>query len=297
MISRQEAFEILGISENARESDIETRYNMLIKRYRADNNLERLEEISLAYNIIKGRYVEPEPEDPRMQEKIFGKPRSYWKNSWEYGKIKAFAIVALSVILIYLVYTIATNQSADFQIALIGEIHYSDGDATKDYISNMFDDVDVVQTSSAFLSDQISQHSYASSQKAVILLTVSGEDIIIVDSDVFYRHAPMGAFKPLDDLFSEISGTEGFELAEAMPAMTVSDVNGQNEAEFVFGIDVSSSQLLSSIGISGREQIITVSVKSERPDHAKDFIRNLFDDVPELFPRIAPLPSPTPAAE
>ena len=89
MLSRDECLKILELHPKADYYEIENRYTMLIKRYRGKDDpetRERLEQISLAYNILTNRYVEPEPIDPRMEQIVFGKSKRTWKNIWHYGK-------------------------------------------------------------------------------------------------------------------------------------------------------------------------------------------------------------------
>ena len=314
MITKNEALEILGLNERSMASDIETRYAMLVKRYRAEQNNEKLEEISLAYNIVKGIYVEPEPEDPRMKEIIFGKSRSQWRNTWLYGKYKFLGLALGAGLLIYFIITVITNKPADFKLAAVGEFFIPDTQIAENYVIDSFEEINTAQIATAFLSEDFPDQNAAYAQKAMILLTVSGEDVIIVDRDIFERYASMGAFVQLNDLFDEISGYENVEQLGILPAVSeYEDGSNDNESndneskdneskdnesqEMIFGIDVSDSQLLSAIGINGRSQIITISIKSEKKELAADFIRKLFTDTPELIPQISVMPSPTPSPQ
>jgi len=298
MITKSEALGILGLNERSMASDIETRYAMLVKRYRAEQNNEKLEEISHAYNVVKGIYVEPEPEDPRMQDVIFGKSRSQWRNIWLYGKYKFLGIALGAGLFIYLIYTVITNTPADFKFAAVGEFYIPDSQIAENYIKDSFEEVNSVEIATAFLSEDFPDQNAAYAQKAMILLTVAGEDIIIVDRDIFERYSTMGAFEPLDDIFEEILSYEGVDKLDIKPARSSLRQDEDDETagdEKIYGIDVSSSQMLSSIGIHGRSQIITISVKSSKRDLATNFIRKLFSDTLDLIPQISLMPSPTPS--
>ncbi len=296
MITKNEALEILGLNEKSMTSDVEARYTILVKRYRAEQNNEKLEEISLAYNIVKGIHVEPEPEDPRMQEILFGKSKSQWRNIWLYGKYKFLGITLAGAMLIYLIYTIITNTPADFKFAAVGEFYIPESGIVEDYIKDRFAEFETVDIATAFLSETFPDQNAAYAQKAMILLTVSGEDIIIVDRDIFERYASMGAFEPIDDIFTEINSYAGIDELEIQPAISSLSQDDEVEGdERIYGIDVSNSQFLSSIGIHGRSQIVTISVKSARKGLATNFIRKLFSDSSELIPQISVMPSPTPS--
>lgn len=297
MLSKKEALTILGLNEKSLESDIETRYATLVKRYRAEQDNEKLEEISLAYNIVTGRYVKPVEIDPRMQNVIFGKTRSEWSNIWLYGKVKYFAITLIAAFVIYMIYTIVTNTPPDFKIAAVGEFNIQDTDTAQNYVKKLFPDFKKVEITSAYLSENggADQYGPANAQKAMILMTVSGEDVILVDKTIFDRYSSMGAFREIGDLYTAIeSMPELKDLGITSVKAKVSTESGGSGKEEIFGIDVSKSQLLNSIGIYGRNQILTISIKSEREKLARDFITKLFKDTKNLIPLVTLIPSPLP---
>ena len=297
MISKEEAFGILGVTSKSTELDIEKRYAILIKRYNAEDNKAKLEEASLAYNIIKGIYVEPIKEDPKMQKVIFGKTRSQWKNIWYYGKIKYFIIGLVVAFIIYLTYTIITNTPADFKIAVIGEFATNDTTITENYVKGFYPQLKKVEIAPVYW-DAASESSYYGSayvQKIVILLTAAGEDVVVVDRATFDKYAANGAFKPIGDLYEKLVKMDetkalGLESAKA----TISANSDGSGTEQVYGIDVSKSQILDSIGISGREQIITISVKTEREELTREFITKLLTDAKQLVPKVTMVPAATP---
>ncbi len=295
MMTKKEALDILGLHENALATDIEIRYATLVKRYRAEQDNEKLEEISLAYNIITGRYVEPVKEDPAMLRVVFGKTRREWSNIWLYGKWKFLGIAVAAVFVFYLVYTVATNRPGDFKLAAVGELYVEDSEVPSDYILSLFPDFKKIDVATAFLGSASSAFDAAAEQKAMILVSISGEDVIILDKASFERYATLGAFMDLGSLYGEVSAypeAQGLSLAPVLAS--AEDGNGQPGAEKTYGIDLSSTQLLSAIGIYGREQIVTISVKSSKPDAAADFVRRLIRDAGTLLPEVTPLPSATP---
>ncbi|NCU25309.1 hypothetical protein EOM86_01150 [Candidatus Nomurabacteria bacterium] len=302
-MTRQEALETLGVNEHSLRTDVETRYATLVKRYRSEQNNEKLEEISLAYNIITGRYVEPVEDTPEMKKVTFGKTRKEWSNIWLYNKYKYLAIVVGSAFLIYMIVTIITNKPGDFKLAAVGDFYIPDSELVSDYVLGLFDEFERVDVTYAQVSSREGQTGIdaAGEQKAMILLTVSGEDIIVVDRNVFDRYAGMGAYVALDDLFDEVSDhpeAAGIGLEAVKAAIEEEGVSGP---EHVYGISLGESQLLNGIGVYGREQILTISIKSERPDTAKEFIRKLIRDSENVLPQVtpivtaAPTPSPTPS--
>lgn len=297
MISKEEAFEILGVTSKSTDLDIEKRYAILIKRYNAEDNKVKLEEASLAYNLLTGVYVEPIPENPKMKKVIFGKSRSEWKNIWYYGKAKYFVIAAIAVLVGYIAYTMITNTPADFKIAAIGEFAVENDKITEDYVKSLYPQFKKVEISPLYM-DNNSENSYygsAYAQKAVILISAAGEDVIVVDRAMFDKYAPSGAFKPIGDVYAALLAMDetkdlGLESVKATIPVN-SDGSGPED---IYGIDVSHSQLLNSIGINGRDQIITISVKTEREALTKEFITKLFKDTAKLLPQVTLIPEATP---
>ncbi len=301
MMTKEEALNILGATEKTLRSDLDNRYATLVKRYRTEQNNEMLEEISLAYNIVTGRYVEKPEDPPEMKKVIFGRTRKEWSNIWLYNKYKFLAVIAGTALLVYFVVTVVTNKPADFKIAAVGEFFIEESETVSDYIIGLSDGFDKVDVSSAYIGSSGDQGNLdiANEQKAMILMTVSGEDIIVVDRAIFERYAPMGAFIELDDFFAEISAYPESSPLGLIPAESgikasesEDDVSGP---EHIYGIDLNDSQLLNAIGLIGREQILTVSVKSGDPELAKELIRRIIKGSGNLLPSVTPIPpAPTP---
>ncbi len=77
-----------------------------------------MEKISLAYNILTGRYVEPEPQDPRLETMVSAKPPPMAQYLALYRS--CYVDLVGAIILGYFLYTIITNKPPDFQIAFVG---------------------------------------------------------------------------------------------------------------------------------------------------------------------------------
>lgn len=300
MINRKQAQEILGVTEKSLQSDIDMRYATLVKRYRAEQDNEKLEEISLAYNIITGRYIAPVEEIPQKNNLIFGKTRKQWSNIWYYGKLKYFFIFLIAVFVVYMIYTIITNTPADFKIAAVGEFSIAgDNKITEDYAKKLFPEFEKVDVTLVYLSEVAGGGEYgaANAQRALIILTVSGEDLIVVDSATFNKYAPLGAFKPIDELYDTIIDIDKPKplSIRSMKSTIKTEADDDIEKEMIYGINVSDSQLLNAIGIYGRDQILTISIKSKREALTKDFIIKLFNDTAQLLPKVTLIPSLMPS--
>jgi len=297
MISKQEAYEILGVNSKSLDTDIEKRYLILVKRCGAEQNNEKLDEISLAYNIIKGTYFEPIKENPKMKKVILGKTRSEWKNIWFYGKVKYFVILAAAVFLGYIIYTVATNTPPDFKVAAVGKFSIDETKMTEKYVQNLYPQFKKVGVELAFLDVAAdSAYQYAYVQKAMLTISVAGNDVIVVDRGTFDQYAKSGAFKPIGDLYDSIIALDETKSLSIKSVKAKMDINSDGSGtEQVYGIDVSDSELLNAIGIYGREQILVINVQSKKETLARDFITRLFKDTRQLLPKVTLLPSPSPS--
>ena len=296
-MNREEALAVLGLTEKSLQTDIETRYATLVKRYRSEQNNEKLEEISLAYNIVTGRYVEPVEDTPEMKKVVWGRTRKEWSNIWLYNKYKFLAAAAGVVVVIYFIVTVANNKPGDLKLAAVGDFYIPESETVTEYVLGLFEEYERIDVSSAFVgSSSGTGYDAAGEQKAMILMTVSGEDVIIVNKMIFDRYAPMGAFAEIDALFEEVSGYDQAQdiKPEAIRAK-VKESEGVLGEEHIYGISLGDTQILNAIGIYGREQILTVSIKSKDQEKAKEFIRRLIADSGDLLPLVTPIaPPPTP---
>ncbi|MEA4889708.1 MAG: hypothetical protein VB070_09630 [Clostridiaceae bacterium] len=231
MLSKIECLKIMELDAKANSYEIENRYTMLIKRYRGMNDPEtmaKLDEITLAYNILTGRYVEPEPVDPRLEKVVLGKSRRQWRNIWHYGKWPFLAAVVGLFFLGYLIYSIATNEPPDFQLAVVGQFGAAeDSDERIDtYIKANYagaEDIEVqmlpldlrdtTQTSGSDGSDSYNsssvdpQSQYAYVMKMMTLIAGDSVEVFLCDKPVFDQYAPQGVFTPLDDLYDRLQKT------------------------------------------------------------------------------------------
>lgn len=298
MINKDEAYGILGLTSKASELDIERRYAVLVKRYHAEENNAKLEEVSLAYNIAKGIYVEPIQESPKMKKVILGKTRSEWKNILYYGRGKYIAIALAVLIVGSTAYTMITNTPPDFKVAVIGEFSVEDPVITENYVKSLYPEFEKVEVESVYINKNEADSFYGSAfiQKAMLLLTASNEDVVILDRYTFNQYAGGGAFLPIGDLYEAILAmdeTDSLDI-EAMKATIPTNSDGSGTEE-IYGIDISDSELLSSIGISGRDQIIAISIHTDREQITKEFITKLFADTEDLLPDVTRMPLPTPS--
>jgi hypothetical protein len=237
MLSRDECLKILELEPHASSYDIENRYTMLIKRYRGqtdDDAMARLDEITLAYNILTDRHIEPKPVDPRLEKVVFAKSLKQWETTWYYGRWPLLGITLALGMLIWLIVTIVGNTPPDFSVVAVGAFQESTEAKSlfqTSVISTVLPDAKKVdmqliplqyatsETSGDSLVNPIdSQSQTAFIMKMATLIGADTIDIFICDEPNFNRYAPQGSFQDLTGLYNRLQADLPAEyLAKVQP--------------------------------------------------------------------------------
>lgn len=325
MLSRAECLKILELGPKANSYEIENRYTLLIKRYRGKEDpetLATLDQITLAYNILTGRYVEPEPVDPRLETVVFGKTRRQWRNIWHYGKVPFLAGLAGLSLLVYLIYTIATNEPADFQLAVTGLYGATDNadERIDAYVKSVFPDMDEIEyqaipidlrdpaatnssETSGIAVDAESNYAYA--MKMMTLVAGDTIEVYVCDKPVFDSYAPQGAFadltslydrlrqalpssvynqiKPLRRQLSDGSDNEDiFSTETKATTQSTEDAANADASLAIYGLDVSALHLTEGLGLYSDVQILTIGCKTDIQDKAETFLETWIRDYEKM---------------
>ena len=321
MLSRVECLKILELGPGADQYEIENRYTMLIKRYRGhadDDSAAQLDQITMAYNILTGRYIEPEPENPRLEQVVMGKSLRQWKNIWHYGRLPLLAGLIGAAVLIYFIYTVATNKPPDFQIGFIGLFGKTEPaeENVEGYILEMFPDFDEIEvlTIPMDLSSIDSEpdpsesgssgggYLYEYMMKMLTLMVGDTYEVYVCDQLVFDRYAPQGAFADLADFYAEIQQRLPADvLAKIQPLYRASDDGDEETADseaeqILYGLDVSALQLTEGLGFYNDAQILTIGIKASAADEAHTFLMNWILDYEEMHARQSEYESTLPSA-
>lgn len=261
MLTREECLAILELDASASTWDIENKYTIQVKKYRSidsDEARDHLDKIAMAYNILTGRYVEPEPINPKLERVVAGKSLKQWQTVWHYGRWPLLAIVVAIVVVIYFIVSIATNKPSDFSVVIMGS--FSDGgsavDTMTDYLQDNSDekitnpdihylpidfsnaafnpdesevdpsslDMSAESQESSALTPQFDpQSQYAYNMKLVTLLFSDEIDIFMSSQAAFDRYAPQGVFVDMAELYESLADLPPEILAEVKPVYAVLD--------------------------------------------------------------------------
>lgn len=315
MLSREECFKIMGLDQEANSYEIEHRYTMLMKRYRGKSDpesLKILDEITLAYSILTGKYVEPEPIDPRMEEIVFGKQRREWRNIWHYGKVPLLVTILIASFVIYLVHSIVTNEPPDFQIVLAGMFYTTEDseDRLESYVKEVLPEVNILEFQYLPLdfrepeeegndeqmpgttSGLDPQSQYAYIMKMVTLMAGDSIEVFICDKPVFEQYVYQGPFDTLDDLYASLQDLPADILAQIKPLRRPLDdgsgpaadplatpTPGPAEEEMnqdlslpIFGLEITGLDLTEGLGMYADSQVLTLGFKAGDREQVKKFL-------------------------
>lgn len=319
VLSKAECYRILELDPKANSYEVETRYTMLIKRYRGQNDpetMKKLEEITLAYDILTNRYVEPEPVDPRMEEMVFGKTRRDWKNKWHYGKMPLLGFLIGAFLLGSLIYSIVTNEPPDFQLVVAGQFAAAD-DADKrieTYIRDSIDGVETVEYQVIPLSfaetgtdetggtstniDPESEYAYV--MKMMTMIAGETIEMFVCEKSVFDQYAPQGTFKELDQLYARLQDLPEDILARIKPLRRIlidvyeeqypdgnapwddEEAMNQDESLPIYGLDVSELHLMEGVGLYGKTQIMTIGFNAGDAEQTEAFLEYWIRDYEKM---------------
>lgn len=159
MISVNDAYRILGLSEGAGKDAINNRYDILMRKYRqktisgaqggnaanaedgaaaAEGGAEpSLEDVIKAYNLLMG-YGEPEPGEPKKNPvfKLLGLDEKKTKNFLHYYKLHIIAGILILVALVAIVKSFVTRVPVDLNVIVIGNVLLNDQDSVKKNIKS-----------------------------------------------------------------------------------------------------------------------------------------------------------------
>ncbi len=292
-MTRKEAFEVLELKPGSNKYDVERRYTLLAKRYRGrsdEETLNKLADITMAYDILTGRYVEPPPPDPRDDEIVLGKKRKDWKNIWAYGKVPFFVTLIVLFFVGWLVYTIVTNTPPDFQTSVFGDFIQGNDSMSGEPVKmeSLIEEQNPELEKPVFSFNIISQRPgmdpqlvMGSQMKLTLMMTGAEQvDLLVLDRDIYDSIVDEGILVPLDDVCAKLQKEypELFDgYVEPLKGKLSPDVlpEGEVAEEHIYGLDLSEKQMLNSLDLFGRNQILALCFHRPHPEKSEEVLYKL----------------------
>lgn len=334
-MTREEAFEILGLDGQANREMIEARYERLIKGY-GRSNPEKMAEINTAYRALTAEERQVKI-SPRLQKKLFGRSLYQWKNFLHYAKRPAIVIILVIAIAVSIIYSVVNKTEPDFVVVAIGEFYNRE--------SNIMEDPEDLYTVSDFINESMEvdeplldvlnignnedpQMDVANMTKRILYAGgMSDSDVMLLDQANFRQMYSEGVLINLEDFYTELqSKYSEEELAFIKPAYgyialsdeevkanreSIANGNSSDETtasdhdewisteEYIVGFDISENQLFNGMSILAHEQILAINLHNKDREPAFEFIEALIQKQDEILARspglVAPRDNPTPA--
>lgn len=283
-MDRRRALEIFGLGEDASKETINKRYNVLFKKMRFSQNQDvgfTREELDEAYKLLMGiEYHDPEEERKKLARqqhpnpvlKALGIDQDKLSNFIYYNKWKFIIGTLVLLFVIYTVVSIVNRVEPDFKLVIAGEIYVEDIDAAEQALKTMVG-IQEPQAQHIPISDKLDpQLQSAYEQKLTVEIMAGGNDVFIVDMNLYKRLAPFGAFAPLDDRLEEL----GIDSYDEQLLVALQTEDGEN-APRLYGVDVTGSRFLKEQGINGERLIAVMMANAEHPEYALEFIKRLME--------------------
>ncbi|NLZ55504.1 MAG: hypothetical protein GX900_02430 [Clostridiaceae bacterium] len=308
-LSRRRALAIMELPPTANVYEVETRYPMLIRRYRALGQEEKLEEITLAYDILTNRWVPPPKIDPRLEKVVLGRKIKDWRNIIAYGFKPFLLTVAILSVVIAMIVTAVTNKQPDYSVATFGHLsalnHNAEQYPMELWLRTNFPTLENPAFSYNYASASDPQFKIAVDQKGMIATAIAGvADLLICDGEYYARYSRQLALHPMEDLYTDLVKAYPKTMAKYVePLYVVIEEEDAEEAQlepgkYLFGFNLSKEQLMNGLDIYGYEQVLCIPAISKRHDLTYEVIRELIAQAEEIHNQskgmVRPTPTPTP---
>ncbi|MUT66822.1 J domain-containing protein [Paenibacillus sp. NEAU-GSW1] len=296
----QQAYQTLGLPDQAPREEVEKRYTTLMRQSRS----RRMQQSSGSETVSEGndfeavtkayRYIleyEDKLAAEQFNEQEYGKYKKMAGTAakadhfWRYYKLHVFGGIVLLALIIYGInaYTdhraeqarLAKLPPIDLSVMYLGEYFINDGNGgngTEEQLEAamlaQLPDWKRFKVKLIYVpQDPKDQMDMASQQKAMVVLATEKPDVYIVDKATFNWIAPQGIFMSLDDLATG-KVKEAIDSGVGYKQKTEDD-----PTEHVYGVEVSESALIGKLPVVAKDNyIIGIRVTSENTDKALKYI-------------------------
>lgn len=303
MDQMKEAYERLGLPEDATREQLDDRYTLLMRQTRSHQRREpdRAEEFEAEFAEITKAYKFILEEENRksleeMNQKRYGKFKKFAGTAektdhfFRYYKFHVLGGIALVGLLIYIVISIFNHQAekerlaslppVDLEVMFLGS--YMNQDAGQDLkpledaILAQFPEWKRVTVTLNYVPplDSNNPQDAVMLQKALLVLTTERPDVYIMDQNAFNWVGNQGMVRPLEP---EVEG----ELKDMLtPEMLLKGKNEEDASEHVYAIDIMNSKLSEELPLLKKEMFAGIRGDTKRNDNALQFIKHYLETTP-----------------
>jgi hypothetical protein len=275
----KQAYETLGLPENADREQVENRYFLLMKKARArqqrssdaassDEGLE-IETINRAYNRILGHESDKEATEPKQSKSAY---------FFYYYK---FHVLITIVALILIVFTVkgvvdrrneeASKPPLDLAVTVFGNFFTTDAPRLSQNLNAQAPEWKRIDVNLVTIPKEMqTQQDMALQQKGMLTLMTEKMDLLILDERNFQELAKQGVFMPLDD-FKQWPGMQ------KNPNRIRTALANEETSAHAYGIDITGSSVFGGTQIAqlGEKQIVAVRAEPAHKDKALRMLQAL----------------------
>ncbi|MBW5447980.1 hypothetical protein GE107_18145 [Cohnella sp. CFH 77786] len=260
----KQAYETLGLPENATREQVEQRYFILLKKARSKQTELNLDEITRAYNLIVG--VESEKSTTlEKQSKV-----NYFFYYYKYHVLAAIVILIVAIVSVK-GYIDRKNEEAnkpplDLAVTVFGNF-YNNDDSSELLSRNLLrlvPDWKRIDVGISYIPKELqSQQDIAMQQKGMLTIMTEKMDLMILDEKNFEQLAKQKAFVPLDTL-------EPWQEWNRTPERIRSVLAEEETSSHPYGIDITGSPIFDGTQIEspGEKRILVMRAEPPHKDKA-----------------------------
>lgn len=258
MMDLKEAYQILGLPEDAAIDEVEKKYELFLRKGKSAPESVQISRINQAYRMIKDHEY-----NMAIQESNKGKsPRQEaWEHFWYHYKGYVIGGIITAVLVGLIVYSIVDrvreqNELADLPPAALDVMIYGDfAYPNLVQLENRLlgagpSDWERVRVVFSFFPLEASDpYAIAAQQKSVLELLSARPDLFLSDADNFERLYKQGAFQPLNEEWEQA-------LVSAFGRDNLIYRKNAEGQERLYGIIVTESPLLERIFVEEDKTIL-----------------------------------------
>jgi hypothetical protein len=294
----RQAYERLGLPEDATREMVEKRYDMLLRQERrriraGEGESPEFAEITRAYRFI----VEQEEKQAvsELTEQQYGRYKRFAglaekiDHFFSYYKWHTIGALLVLALILYGINTYIDHKKEQARLAalppmdvygmMMGQFYTLDGSGMTDELEaavlGHFPDWQRVELELiSFSLEPRSEFDMAMLQKATVMLATEKPDIYILDADTYPWLARSGVLLELDDLAAG-------RFASLLPEEAAPKASGGEEAgEHVYGIELTDSPLIGELPLIKDRFIVGIRRDAERLDNALHLIETYLKSIP-----------------
>lgn len=291
----KQAYEQMGLPENASKEDVEKRYSILARQARTrkqrqgssapESNDDSFAAVTEAYRLILD--LDNQKSVEQINEREYGKYKKYAGTAektdhfFRYYKFHLLGGILAVVLIIVGIQTYLNYQAEQERLANLPPVDLSVM-FIGDFIQKDSDELEILEeallvhnpewkrtsVSMTFLPSQTRNEDFMHKQKAVITLMTEKPDAYIMDRSTFAWLSDQGLLRNLDE-----EAKLGFQ-SELPPNAAVKGKSSEDTAEHIYGIDLTSSPAVQKLPLKLKEFIFGIRAGGSNDDKALQFIAN-----------------------